>query len=163
MLFFSNLLRFLSSPKQTARRTQPRKLVNESLENRKLLAGDVIDSGEYCEAAEIAANEQATHQDNVQNAAAQLKIEGFSGVPTGSSGSGVFWTFRGKVVGRDDVEDLTVSFGGMLEGAASATTEHDGSFVVRTSLSADALGAATAVVADDDGNESEVAWFLVYS
>ena len=51
MLFFGNLWRLISAAPQATRPTRRRKLVNELLEHRNLMAGDVLDSGDYCEPA----------------------------------------------------------------------------------------------------------------
>ena len=151
MSLFSNLLRFLSSSKQTARRAQPRKLANESLEGRKMLAGDVVD-GDYCEpTAEVVAEDQQA------NPAGAPVIQRFIGEQVGGDSRTVHWRFTGRVVDNGNVSDLTVTFSGLLDDAESVETRADGSFILLTTLPRNSWGLAKATVVDDMGNTSPVA------
>ena len=130
MLFFGNFWRGLLTTKQPARPARRRKLTTETLENRKLLAGDLADGDDFCEPAEaVGTIGEQQHEESQQANLAIPKIVEFRGRQLGDDARGIHWAFEGRVVDDGNVRGLTVSLGGLL-GTESATTERDGRFVL---------------------------------
>jgi len=86
-------------------------------------------------------------------------ISGFSCI----KGLGDYWTMSGTVADvDDDVEGMTVDFGGVLSGySVSASVQSDGSFEVTEELVGLSTGTATAQTEDDDGADSNLATYQI--
>ena len=83
----------------------------------------------------------------------------------GSEGYGSFWTFSGTVSDvDDDVEGMIVNLGGVLDGYEDiyATVLADGTFSVTAEYPGLQTGGVSAQTEDDDGLDSNVAWYEIY-